>query len=176
MNIIITLPTTNDIKGIQEVFHKTWLATYPNKEAGISVDDIEDKFVDAYTEETLQKRNGAMLNPPENVQILIAKDDEKVVGICRSVKRQDVNQLQAIYILPDYQGQGIGKMFWNKALKFFGDNKDTIVQVATYNKNAIAFYEKLGFVDNGKRFTEERHRMKSGSLIPEMEMVIVHKS
>lgn len=64
-------------------------------------------------------------------------------------------------------------MFWEKCLSFLDKNKETIVQVATYNEKAISFYKKLGFVDTGKRFTEERFVMPiSGSKIPEMEMVL----
>ncbi len=78
-----------------------------------------------------------------------------------------------LYILPEYQGKGVGKMFWGECVKYFDNNKKIIVQVATYNTGAIKFYEKLGFKDNGKRFSEERLRMPiSRVLIPEMEMEV----
>jgi len=64
-------------------------------------------------------------------------------------------------------------MFWTKIQEFFAKDKKTIVQVADYNDKAIAFYQKLGFVDTGKRFTNEKHKMPiSGNCIPEMEMEI----
>jgi ribosomal protein S18 acetylase RimI-like enzyme len=44
------------------------------------------------------------------------------------------------------------------------------VEVATYNANAIRFYEGLGFVDTGKRMSDPKFTMKSGAIIPEMEM------
>lgn len=60
---------------------------------------------------------------------------------------------------------------WNSITT--GGEKDIIVQVATYNAQAIDFYKKLGFIDYGKRFTEEKHRMPiSGRLILEMELII----
>ena len=35
------------------------------------------------------------------------------------------------------------------------------------------FYKKLGFVETGKRFVEERFRLPvSGALLPEMELVM----
>ena len=172
--ILIDTPKPDDVLDIQTVFYKTWLATYPNKEAGITLEDIEDKFKDAFSEETLQKRRESMSKYPDNVQVLVARDGDKVVGISRSVKRNEVNQLQTIYVLPEYQGQGIGHMFWKESLQFFSDKKDIIVHVVTYNQHAIEFYKKLGFVDTGKRFTEERHRMKSGAAFPEMEMILKH--
>ena len=44
--------------------------------------------------------------------------------------------------------------------------------MATYNQKAIDFYKKLGFEETGKNFSQERFRMKSGSIIPETELCI----
>lgn len=161
-----------DAEAIQGVFHKTWLATYPNEEAGITIGDVEDRFKDAYSEEVLAKRREAYENPPEGHRILVAEKDGEVVGICRLVLHHDKNQLQAIYVLPEFQGKGVGRAFWDKAQTIFDHKKDIIVEVAIYNQKAIDFYTSLGFVDSGKRFIEERLRMKSGAPIPEMEMII----
>ena len=62
---------------------------------------------------------------------------------------------------------------WQQVLAEVEDNKNKIiVQVATYNTKAIEFYKKLGFKETGKNFSDERFRMKSGSIIPETELVI----
>lgn len=53
-----------------------------------------------------------------------------------------------------------------------GIGKGITVEVATYNTNAIEFYKRLGFEDTGKRFSNERLKMKSSAVLPEMEMVI----
>jgi ribosomal protein S18 acetylase RimI-like enzyme len=172
MEIQIEQPADKDIYGIQQVFYKSWLHTYPNEEAGVTIEDIEDKFRDAFSEETLQKRKAYLLNLPEGVRFVIAKDEEQVVAICWQMKKAIVNLLQAMYVLPAYQGKGIGKLLWQDALLYFGKEKDIIVQVATYNTKAIAFYKKLGFIDTGKRYSEERHRMKSGAVITDMEMIL----
>ena len=174
-NIEITDASPEDVVGMREVYYKSWLETYPNEEYGITKDDIEDKFKVSSTAESIKKRAENIESLPESEKMFIAKDGNRIVGVCRVLRRPDKNQLQAIYVLPEYQEQGIGKKFWAKAQDFFDNEKDTIVQVATYNTNAIEFYKKLGFEDTGKRFEEERHRMKSGSIIPEMEMAIKAK-
>lgn len=172
MNVTIRNAIPEDVRGIQEVFHETWLNTYPNKELGITVDDIEENFKNAYTEETLNTFADKIKNLPPHVKFLVAVDQKKVIGLCRVSIKEEYNQLNAIYILPEYQGNGIGNKLWEECVKYLNKDKKTIVQVATYNSNAIKFYEKLGFKDNGKRFTEERHRMSiSKVLMPEMEMV-----
>lgn len=167
--------TPEDARGVAELFYKTWLATYPNEKAGITVDDIEDKYKDAFTEESLAKRAERMREPEENETFFIAKESDKVVGACRVIRHPDKNQLQAIYVLPEYQGKGIGKRLWTEAQKHFDADKATIVQVAVYNTNAINFYKKLGFEETDKEFSEEKFRMKSGAIIMETEMVMKAK-
>ena len=164
-NITIQKTIPEDALEVGEVFYKTWLATYPNKEFGVTEDDIEFMFKDR------KSRDGSKFgNLPDNEIHLTAKENGKVIGVCRLVKHEDKNELKAIYVLPEYQGKGVGKMFWNEALKFFDPEKYNIVKVVVYNTKAIEFYKKLGFKDNGKRFLDERFRMQSGAIPPEMEM------
>jgi ribosomal protein S18 acetylase RimI-like enzyme len=171
-NIVITTATPADVEGIQTVFDEAWLDTYPNEEAGITVEDILDRRKDSFSEERLQKRREYFANIPDGQKFVVAKEGDKVVGLCNLMIEPEYNKLSTIYILPAYQGKGIGQMLWKAVSPFLDNSKDTIVQVATYNMKAIAFYEKLGFVDTGKRFSDEKFRMKSGALLPEMEMVI----
>lgn len=174
--IVITSATPEDVLGIQVVFYKTWIDTYPNEEAGITIADIEDRFKDYFTEDALAKRREGVINLPKGNIFFIAKEGKKVVGVCRVILHADKNQLQAIYVLPEYQGRGVGRLLWEEAQKQFDSSKDIIVQVVTYNTKAIGFYKKLGFEDNGRRFIDERFKMKSGNVMPEMEMVIKAKS
>jgi ribosomal protein S18 acetylase RimI-like enzyme len=174
MNIVVTKPDIpNDMAEIQEVLFHTWLSTYPNTQIGITEEDINVMFKERHSPESIAKRIAAHTNRSPNDYFFVAKilPEKTIIGICRIVIREEYNQLQAIYVLPEYQGRGVGRMFWKKALQCFDKNKKVVVHVATYNSKAITFYKKIGFVDNGKRFTEERHRMPmSGVLIPEMEM------
>ena len=169
-SIKIVEATPEDAKGIVSLLYKTWLNTYPNKEIGITKEDIEERFQNI--DERVIKMKDVIQNTPASHKRIIAKDIDVVIGVALLIKKEDVNQLQMIYVLPEYQGKGVGSMLWNEIKKFCDPSKDTIVQVASYNKNAISFYEKLGFVDNGKRWSDEKWKMKSGATIPEMEMVI----
>lgn len=170
-NIVIKKAEKEDAEGIQNVFYSTWMETYPNETAGITREDIEVFFKDSMTDSGIQKRVEDIEKIPNNCLFLVAKDSGRVVGICRVYVRDVVNQLQAIYVLSEYQGKGIGSALFTEALKFFDKEKDIIVQVADYNTNAIAFYTKLGFVDTGKRFVQDKFIMPvTKSHIPELEM------
>jgi ribosomal protein S18 acetylase RimI-like enzyme len=162
-----------DARGIQDVFYEAWLVTYPNEEIGIIKEDVEERFKNRHSDEQILRRINQIEHVPENEQILVAKDGDVVVGVCKLEIKEAHNDLGAIYVLPEYHRKGIGTMFWKKALEFFDKEKDIVVNVDEFNKRAISFYKKLGFVDTGKRFTEEHFRMPiSGVSIQEMQMII----
>lgn len=161
-----------DVRSLVNVFYTTWLATYPNKEFGITEDDIHHNFKDSYTSENIERRAKHIKELPTNERYVAAVIDDSIVGLSRAILHKDKNQLQALYVLPAFQGRGIGKMLWDTVRKDFNIKKPTIVHVATYNTPAISFYKKLGFSETGKVFSEERFRMKSGNIILETELVL----
>jgi GNAT superfamily N-acetyltransferase len=172
MDIRLTTPLPEDARGITTLLYKTWLATYPNEKLGITAEDIEETYKNEFSEKTINKRAEAYRTPSPKVKRMIAKDGDIVVGMIAMIRNVENNQLRTVYVLPKYQGKGIGTML-REAVKDFADpSKDIIVQVADYNNQAIKFYEKIGFVDTGKRWNDEQFKLKSGAQIPEMEMVI----
>ena len=80
------------------------------------------------------------------------------------------NQLKGFYVLPDMQRQGIGKKLWKEVMKRLNKQKPTFVNLADYNEGARSFYEKIGFEDTGRRWTDKSLQLKNGAIIPEMEM------
>jgi ribosomal protein S18 acetylase RimI-like enzyme len=170
VQIDISKATPDDVLGMQEVFYRGWLATYPNAGHGITVEDIEDRLKDRNLEERLAKRREQAANPPPGETTLVAKWDRKVVGVCRVIQHPDKNQLQAIYVLPEVHGRGVGTKLWQEGQQHLDPHKPTFVEVATYNEQAIGFYKTLGFADTGRRMSNPRFTMKSGAVIPELEM------
>ena len=161
----------DDALGIINVFYKSWLATYPNAEKGITIEDIEDSYKDDFSAEKINELKGLIRDLPKNKKRLVAKKGDLIVGACTVIRNEDYNHLRTLYILPEFQNQGIGTKLWHAALAFLDPTKDTIVQVADYTEQAIRFYKKLGFVDTGKRTAQESGNFKSGATIIDMEMV-----
>lgn len=176
MEIKIEDARSEHVEGIQEVFYRTWLSTYPNEEFRITVSDIEDRFKDRNSPERLERRREDIVHLGESRKFLVALDGGRVVGVARALRGETENRLSAIYVLPEYQGRGIGTRLWSAIREVFDPSKDILVGVATYNQHAIDFYTKLGFEDSGERYTDERYRMKSGSLLPQMDMVLRAKA
>lgn len=150
----------------------TWLDTYPNEEYGITREMIEKRFAPRLTKEGIIKLAEKIINPEPDTLFLVAKVGEKIVGVCRARKDEGQNQLSAIYVLPEFQRSGAGGLLWQEVKKFFDLDKEIIVNVAVYNDKGINFYKKLGFVDTGKRFTEEFGLSEDDFFIPEMQMII----
>lgn len=165
----------HDVEGMQEVFYRSWLATYPNAEYGITVADIEDRFKDRLSPDVVEKRKERLAHPVAGETTLVARDGEKVVGLCRVVVHEDKNEQQAFYLLPEYRRRGIGTRLWREAQKYTDPSKPSIVDVAPYNTPAIKFYGSLGYVDTGKRL-EGRFVFKSGVQLPEIEMILKRSS
>ena len=171
--ISVSQATPEDAEGIAHVVATTWLSTYPNEEHRITEEDIKERVKSRQSPEEIKKTRQRIIEGKPNQKTFVARQGENVIGFCGVIKEPEFNQLKAIYILPEYQGQGAGQKLWAQVMDFFSDNKNKIiVQVATYNQQAIDFYKKLGFKETGKNFSDERFRMKSGSIIPETELVI----
>jgi len=164
--------TANDVHDIRFIQKTTWLATYPNNDLKITKQDILSRFADDETlagkkriEDRKQKFSQA------NVHIWVAKDREKTIGFCMAEHEPNNGRLGAIYLLPEYQGQGIGKKLMEMALKWLEKDNDIYVNVVAYNKPAIAFYQRFGFVKTGKEVTDAVAILPSGKILPEIEMV-----
>lgn len=163
--------TSDDYMGLQAVYHAAWLDTYPNSEFGITAEDIEYRHAQRLLPEKIEEQKLRIAAKEENEIRLLAEKQGEIIALCNAAVEADCNRLQAIYVLPKYQGLGLGKVLWSEASKIFDRHKETRVNVASYNKKAIGFYEKLGFKMRGEIFFDEKFRMRNGVMMPEVTMV-----
>ncbi len=61
-------------------------------------------------------------------------------------------EIVSIYILPDFMGKGYGKQLFGEVLRRLEETgfRDIFLWVLEENTNARGFYERQGFVPNGK--------------------------
>ncbi len=94
------------------------------------------------------------LESEKNNMLIAAFEDEHILGCCMLVEEghQKV-RLRQMAVLNDLQGKGVGR-----ALMHFAENlaRDRGFQVLTMHarKNAIGFYEKMGYRVSGHEFNE----------------------
>ena len=167
--IKITDAVLEDASDIDKLVYKVRLESYPNKELSITRNDIKNHFSKKYFSENLDFFKNT------SKKIIIAKNKNKIVGVCFVEKTEETNILRTIHVLGKFHGLGIGKRLWENSQSFLDKKKNIEVVVALYNNPAIKFYEKLGFVDTGERYTGKDRKMRSGSVMTGVKMVLNNK-
>ncbi len=167
--------TPEDAAGVFEVQRQTWIDTYPNEEAGITEQDVRNRVEGEHGELVADKiawwRKGIETSG-ENRAIFVAKDEGKVMGFVAPGIMDGQRRIGAIYVLPEAQGKGLGRKLLDKAIDWHGRDEDIYLHVASYNDNAIGFYEKNGFEKTGKAIEDLDARERGVVEIPEIEMVL----
>lgn len=125
---------------IQQIVHITWPIAYGEILSKTQLDYMLALF---YSLEALQN------NVKNGHHFFFAKEDDKVLGfmgIEHNYNNDKATKIHKIYILPEAQGKGVGKLLIQKAeeqAKLNNLNKLSL-NVNRQNK-AQAFYRKLGF-------------------------------
>lgn len=125
---------------ISKIYEKSWKYAYK----GIIPQDYLDNIPTGQWANSLNK---AGLNS------LVLIDHGEIIGtasFCKSrwEKYSDYGEVVSIYFLPDYIGNGYGRLLLNKCieeLKQSGFNK-VLLWVLEDNHRARKFYEKYGFI------------------------------
>jgi len=91
----------------------------------------------------------------EKSNILIgAFEDEDILGCCMLVEENpEIVRLRQMAVLNDLQGKGIGRAIMHFAENIARDRGYSILSMHA-RKNAIGFYEKMGYKVTGDEFTE----------------------
>ena len=139
--MIITLATANDLKTIRDIAYKTWPVAYGEILSKEQLDYMLDKF---YSDANLYD---SLINKRQ--PFLLAYEDLVCLGFASYEHHyldKNVTRLHKLYMLPESQGKGIGKLLVDKIESLAQENhSETIsLNVNKYNK-AFSFYKKIGF-------------------------------
>ena len=148
MNITIRLATPADAPDMAEVHMRSWEVAYKDI---IPEEYIRDKNA---TRPAMWEKSLAEGKYPHRV---IQLNGKTVGNMCVAPPQDDdlddnFYELHGIYLHPDYYRQGIGTQAMSVALDIARnlDKKFLTVWVFAENINSIKFYEKCGFVADGK--------------------------
>ena len=158
-----------DYEGIKRVQKITWLATYPDKKHGITREEIEARFNQPPRRPIEESKKA--IEGDKNSHYWVAEENDIVVGFCSALRKDGKDRIGAIYILPEYQGKGVGKKLIFEGIKWLGGKKDIFIGVASYNNDAIKFYKSSGFINTGEIGSSPASTLPFGSVIPEIEMI-----
>ncbi len=147
MHIVIKeMKTEEEIRGKAFVHWKSWQEAYPGM--------IGKEYLDRLTIETCERIAFGWQDG-----MLIAKDGESVVGFVgyghREEDAPEVGEVFALYVLSEYYGKGVGIRLMEAALERLKDCAEICLWTLKKNKRAIHFYQKCGFVPDGREKTNQ---------------------
>lgn len=132
-----------DADEIIKLKNNVWVSAYTNHSYDISEKDIRSR--ESRNPERIAEMKELIKSGNDSAHIWIAKDKDEIIGMCAADKGEEKNKISALYILPSYQGVGIGTKLFEKALEWLGEEKLISLEVAKFNSSAAAFYSKFGF-------------------------------
>ncbi|MBP7005658.1 GNAT family N-acetyltransferase [Patescibacteria group bacterium] len=143
---MIEVAKPEDAARIAHVRHETWLATYPNAEAGVTREDIFAK--DFQSEDQIDRWRRGIESTKGTRKIWVARNEAgEVVGYGQGLKRETENEIGGMYVLPAYQGKGLGNKLMGAVIDWLGNDKPIALSVAVYSLQARELYKKFGFID-----------------------------
>ena len=139
------METDEEIKGKAYVHWKSWNEAYKNI--------VNQEYLSRLTVEKCEE-----ITRKYKDNIYVAKDGEKVVGFVsfgeyRGEDLENAGEIYAIYVLEDYYSLGIGTRLVETAVENLKDFRTIALWVFKDNSRARKFYEKCGFLTDGKENT-----------------------
>jgi ribosomal protein S18 acetylase RimI-like enzyme len=130
-----------DVESICQLLHDTWLATYAEF---IPREDILEYLEGHYSEDILRS-----FFVDQDIVGFVAEVDGAVAGYEKTFYNRKENRLyvQQLYILPRYQGSGLGKQL----MAFAADHAKTYdldrvwLGVMVDNTAALLWYQNMGY-------------------------------
>lgn len=98
---------------------------------------------------------------------LVARRGEDILGYGRAVRGTNgtANEIVTLYVLPEWQRQGVGSKLLIDLIAWLGANEPITLEVVPFNSKAISVYEKHGFELRGE-VRHERPVFPSGKDLP----------
>lgn len=160
--ITISEATVEDFETIRTIAHTTWPVVYGEILSKAQIDYMLEKM---YSVTTL------MDNLNKGHYFILAEEDSVCWGFA-SFEHHYLNQkctrLHKIYLLPETQGKGLGKMLLERIINLAKENHSEIISlnVNRFNK-AYTFYTTMGFevvaeedLDIGNGYLMEDYKME----------------
>jgi len=139
--IQITTATHQDYSLIQQIAHQTWPHTFGTILSPEQIAYMLEMMysIPALTEQIEEKGYTFLLAKEEDIYLGFAAYELNYQGLPKT-------KLHKIYILPEAQGKGLGKLLINTVADIAKQNQNEVLSLNVNRNNpAIYFYEKLGF-------------------------------
>ena len=142
MNIEFEKAKSSDYKEIQYVMQASAQEVSSKAYHG-EVRKIFEKF---YRDRTYEYIKQTLENP--NNHTLLAKSNNRIIGFAQLEIHNKTGTIRHLYILPGFEGNSIGTQLFN-LMKEIAIQVELDKLLVESTLNAITYYEKLGFINNG---------------------------
>ena len=140
-----------DARVIAEIGRKTFIETYADQ---TSAEDMREHLVQAYSPDRLE----AELSQPDS-SFFIARVDDAIAGYLKvnrgkaqtELRGHSGLEIESLYVVQAFQGQGIGKLLLAKALEEARRAGADYIWLGVWERNAPArrFWRRMGFAQFG---------------------------
>lgn len=160
-------PQIGEELAIASMHIKAWKESYVTPESGLTNEEIDELLAHFLTDTSFRKNTivEAIAEPDRVFYRVIKNNQDEIVGFFHGSKKEDCNELEAIYLLNEAKGSGTGAKLMKEFLAWIDKSKPTRLEVFSFNKRAIGLYTKYGFVR-----TERQTQMWRDGL-PYIEMI-----
>lgn len=138
--ITISEAQPNEFNIIQQIAYTTWPVCYGKILSDKQLEYMLGKF---YSLEALNK------NVIDDQHFLLIKENDTALGFSayqHNYNERNVTRIHKIYILPETQGKGLGKLLMQHIQDLAKKNNSEALSLNVNRFNtAISFYEELGF-------------------------------
>lgn len=148
-SFIVEAQKSEDVAEVGELLTTVWLDAYPNEEYDVTKEWVlERRAVMGSPERITERKRQVEQHPNDKTSSsFVAKDDKgKIIGFVHMyIDGEGMQNLGAIYVLPEHQGKGVASALMQKLLEWADQKKPVKLGVVKYNERAKAFYRKWGF-------------------------------
>ncbi|WP_062267011.1 GNAT family N-acetyltransferase [Endozoicomonas arenosclerae] len=139
-----------DSRSLAIIGQTVWITTY-------AIEGIRNSFLDFIAEEFSEAH---MHERIKTEQVLVVESGEHLCGyaVLERPEKEQKSELVTLYLLPEFQGNGLGKTLLDEAIKLAPQG----IWLSCYegNQKALNFYKKQGLTVTGTRYFEldnEKH-------------------
>jgi ribosomal protein S18 acetylase RimI-like enzyme len=136
--LIIRDANAADLPAVRSLLVETWHATYDGIYGWRRVAEITNAW---HSPDNL----AAQLGRDGQAFLVALVGDEIIATSSARLERDRAALLTRLYVLPAFQGQGIGRTLLQVTLAHFPQAPVARLEVELQNEPAIAFYERMGF-------------------------------
>jgi len=99
----------------------------------------------------LSKVLEAEINQPSTFFGVATSPQSEIVGIITAHSHKELLFVARLYVLPEFQRQGFGKIMMEESCRAFPQTRRVRLEVEEQNPKGRAFYRKLGFTEVGTK-------------------------